>query len=189
MIVEVMGRHAGWIALHSGLAGGADVILIPERPFDIEEVVRLIRRRHSRGNTFSIVVVAEGAASNDGESVAAAGELDEFGHPRLGGQPFGDRLHVLEGDGADLAYGLRDDQVHVELAERRLVELVQGLPAARALAHRGVDLGRRQAVGDHAPREVRELLHAGRVVTLVGHGDDAVTEVEREEQLGRRRDE
>ena len=61
MIVEVMGRHAGWIALHSGLAGGADVILIPERPFDIEEVVRLINRRHSRGRYFSIVVAAEGA--------------------------------------------------------------------------------------------------------------------------------
>ena len=61
MIVEVMGRHAGWIALHSGLAGGADVILIPERPFDIEEVCRLIQRRHSRGRYFSIVVVAEGA--------------------------------------------------------------------------------------------------------------------------------
>ena len=61
MVVEVMGRHAGWIALHSGLAGGADVILIPERPFDIEEVCRLIQRRHSRGRYFSIVVVAEGA--------------------------------------------------------------------------------------------------------------------------------
>ena len=60
MIVEVMGRHAGWIALHSGLAGGADVILIPERPFDIDEVVRLIRRRHSRGRYFSIVVVGRG---------------------------------------------------------------------------------------------------------------------------------
>ena len=66
MIVEVMGRHAGWIALYSGLAGGADVILIPERPFDIEEVVRLIRRRHSRGRFFSIVVVAEGAAPQEG---------------------------------------------------------------------------------------------------------------------------
>ena len=59
IIVEVMGRHAGWIATYSGLAGGADVILVPERPFDIDEVCRLIRRRHSRGNTFSIVVVAE----------------------------------------------------------------------------------------------------------------------------------
>src|SRR3954465_14183144 len=60
IIVEVMGRHAGWIALYSGMAGGADVILIPERPFDIEEVVAHIRRRHEAGRTFSIVVVAEG---------------------------------------------------------------------------------------------------------------------------------
>jgi len=66
MIVEVMGRHAGWIALHSGLAGGADVILIPERPFDIEEVCRLIQRRHARGRYFSIVVAAEGATPVEG---------------------------------------------------------------------------------------------------------------------------
>ena len=66
LVVEVMGRHAGWIALHSGLAGGADVILIPERPFDIDEVCRLIRRRHARGRYFSIVVVAEGATPAEG---------------------------------------------------------------------------------------------------------------------------
>jgi 6-phosphofructokinase 1 len=90
MIVEVMGRHAGWIALHSGLAGGADVILIPERPFDIEEVCRLIERRTSRGRYFSIVVVAEGAVPQEGTmEVVAAGE-DEFGHARLGG--IGQRL-------------------------------------------------------------------------------------------------
>src|SRR3712207_3599537 len=59
LVVEVMGRHAGWIALHSGIAGGADVILIPERPFDIDEVCRLIRRRHERGRYFAIVVAAE----------------------------------------------------------------------------------------------------------------------------------
>jgi phosphofructokinase-like protein len=99
MIVEVMGRHAGWIALHSGVAGGADVILIPERPFDIDEVVRLIRRRHSRGRFFSIVVVAEGATPLEGTLdearsartgpspvlAAEGGETDEFGHQRLGG--------------------------------------------------------------------------------------------------------
>src|SRR4051812_202404 len=85
LVVEVMGRHAGWIALHSGMAGGADVILIPERPFDIEEVCRLIRRRHSRGRYFSIVVVAEGAVPAAGTlEVVGAGE-DEFGHARLGG--------------------------------------------------------------------------------------------------------
>ncbi len=85
LVVEVMGRHAGWIALHSGLAGGADVILIPERPFDIEEVVRLIRRRHSRGRFFSIVVVAEGAVPVEGTLEVIGRDRDEFGHERLGG--------------------------------------------------------------------------------------------------------
>ena len=85
MIVEVMGRHAGWIALHSGIAGGADVILIPEQPFDIDEVVRLINRRHSRGRYFSIVVAAEGALPKEGTIEIISGEKDEFGHERLGG--------------------------------------------------------------------------------------------------------
>src|SRR5262245_25007467 len=61
IIVEVMGRHAGWIATYSGMGGGADVILVPERPFDIDEVCSLIKRRHASGSTFSIVLVAEGA--------------------------------------------------------------------------------------------------------------------------------
>jgi 6-phosphofructokinase 1 len=90
MVVEVMGRHAGWIALHSGIAGGADVILIPERPFDIDEVCSLVRRRHARGRAFSIVVVAEGALPQEGTMELAAGEKDEFGHARLGG--IGQRL-------------------------------------------------------------------------------------------------
>jgi 6-phosphofructokinase 1 len=86
LVVEVMGRTAGWIALHSGIAGGADVILIPELPFDIDEVCRLINRRHERGRYFSIVVVAEGAAPREGTmSVTRIGSVDEFGHPRLGG--------------------------------------------------------------------------------------------------------
>jgi ATP-dependent phosphofructokinase / diphosphate-dependent phosphofructokinase len=85
-----MGRHAGWIALHSGLAGGADVILIPERPFDIEEVCRLIQRRHSRGRYFSIVVVAEGAVPEEGTMETMTAGEDEFGHARLGG--IGQRL-------------------------------------------------------------------------------------------------
>jgi phosphofructokinase-like protein len=86
IIVEVMGRHAGWIATYSGLAGGADVILVPERPFDVDEVCRLIRRRHSKGATFSIVVVAEGATPTDGDIVSEfGGATDAFGHVRLGG--------------------------------------------------------------------------------------------------------
>jgi ATP-dependent phosphofructokinase / diphosphate-dependent phosphofructokinase len=90
LVVEVMGRHAGWIALHSGIAGGADVILIPEIPFDIDDVCRLVRRRHERGRPFSIVVAAEGAVPKEGTMTLAAGALDEFGHARLGG--IGQRL-------------------------------------------------------------------------------------------------
>jgi ATP-dependent phosphofructokinase / diphosphate-dependent phosphofructokinase len=85
LVVEVMGRTAGWIALHSGVAGGADVILIPELPFDIDEVCRLIRRRHERGRYFSIVVAAEGAMPKEGTMTVQTGAVDEFGHPRLGG--------------------------------------------------------------------------------------------------------
>lgn len=85
MVVEVMGRHAGWIAVHSGIAGGADIVLIPERPFDLDEVVAHLKHRHSRGRTFSIVVVAEGAAPKAGQLEARSEELDAFGHPRLGG--------------------------------------------------------------------------------------------------------
>jgi 6-phosphofructokinase 1 len=90
LIVEVMGRHAGWIALHSGIAGGADAILIPERPFDIEEVSRLIKRRHARGRYFAIIVVAEGATPVEGTMETSGGGTDEFGHVRLGG--IGQRL-------------------------------------------------------------------------------------------------
>ena len=86
LVVEVMGRTAGWIALHAGIAGGADVILIPELPFDIDEVCRLIRRRHERGRPFSIVVAAEGALPKDGTmEVATDATVDEFGHARLRG--------------------------------------------------------------------------------------------------------
>ncbi len=92
LVVEVMGRHAGWIALHSGLAGGADAILVPERPFDVEDVCDLIRRRHSRGRYFSIVVVAEGAVPAEGTMETLEGDTDEFGHVRLGG--IGQRLSV-----------------------------------------------------------------------------------------------
>jgi 6-phosphofructokinase 1 len=86
IVVEVMGRHAGWIAAYSGIAGGADVILVPERPFDIDEVCERIKRRHAAGRTFSIVVVSEGAEPRDGGGITTAGaQTDAFGHVRLGG--------------------------------------------------------------------------------------------------------
>jgi 6-phosphofructokinase 1 len=86
MVVEVMGRHAGWIATHAGIAGGAAEILIPEEEFDIDGVCDRLRRRHERGRFASIVVVAEGAKPKEGSmAVPTAGEVDEFGHARLGG--------------------------------------------------------------------------------------------------------
>ncbi|PIQ89959.1 MAG: 6-phosphofructokinase [Candidatus Omnitrophica bacterium CG11_big_fil_rev_8_21_14_0_20_42_13] len=85
MVVEVMGRHAGWIAAYSGIAGGADIILVPEVPIDVEQTVSLIKKRHSRGKTFSIVVVAEGAKFKKGDEVLQEEKLDAFGHVRLGG--------------------------------------------------------------------------------------------------------
>ena len=85
MVVEVMGRHAGWIAIHSGLASGADVILIPEVRIDLDEVCDILKRRHARGKGFSIVVVAEGAQFKEGQVVVQEERLDSFGHVRLGG--------------------------------------------------------------------------------------------------------
>ena len=89
MVLEVMGRHSGWIALHAGLAGGADMILIPEQKYTIDEIVQTIQKRHSRGKDFSIVVVAEGvmlqAEEKDDEFVVQEAGLDEFGHVKLGG--------------------------------------------------------------------------------------------------------
>ena len=86
LVCEVMGRHAGWIAVHAGIAGGADAILVPERPFDLEEVCSHLRRRHERGRTFSIVVVSEGAVPKEGGAAFSGHEsTDAFGHARLGG--------------------------------------------------------------------------------------------------------
>jgi phosphofructokinase-like protein len=89
LVVEVMGRHAGWIALHSGLAGGANIILIPEQPFDIERVCALVERRFQLQYA-PIIVVAEGAVPVEGTMETVTGQLDAFGHARLGG--IGDRL-------------------------------------------------------------------------------------------------
>jgi len=89
MVVEVMGRHTGWIAVMSGIAGGADVILIPEKPVDLDEVCAEIRRRHARGKNFSIVVVSEGCELPGAED---KGEVDQFGHRLLARRGVGERL-------------------------------------------------------------------------------------------------
>ncbi len=89
IVCEVMGRHVGWIATYSGIAGGADVILVPEYPVDLGEVARHIKRRHQMGKTFSIVVVAEGTkikrSPDEEEQLVTSGKVDEAGRPRLGG--------------------------------------------------------------------------------------------------------
>lgn len=85
MVVEVMGRHAGWIAVEAGIAGGADMVLIPEEPFNLNAVCESIKVRHQRGKTFSIVVVAEGATTPDEGLILQSKEKDAFGHVRLGG--------------------------------------------------------------------------------------------------------
>jgi len=86
MIVEVMGRHAGWIATYCGIAGGADVILIPEVPFNLEDIVSVINARRERGRTFSIVVIAEGAfPEGKKDNYLKSDKVDEFGHVQLGG--------------------------------------------------------------------------------------------------------
>jgi ATP-dependent phosphofructokinase / diphosphate-dependent phosphofructokinase len=90
MIIEVMGRHAGWLAMHAGIAGGADLILIPEKEIVMKDVLEVIRQRTERGKTFSIIVVAEGAKisesdQKDAKMVTQDEKLDAFGHVRLGG--------------------------------------------------------------------------------------------------------
>ena len=89
IVCEVMGRHVGWIATYSGIAGGADVILVPEIPADLAKVAEHIQRRHAGGRMFSIVVVAEGTriktSSDQNEQLVTSGALDEAGRPRLGG--------------------------------------------------------------------------------------------------------
>jgi ATP-dependent phosphofructokinase / diphosphate-dependent phosphofructokinase len=90
LVVEVMGRHAGWIALHAGIAGGANVVLIPEQPFDIGRVCEYVEKRF-QSHYSPIIVVSEGAVPVEGgDMTVASGELDAFGHVRLGG--IGDRL-------------------------------------------------------------------------------------------------
>jgi len=99
MVVEVMGRHAGWIATYAGIAGGADVILIPEKRIDLKEVCDILRKRKRRNKNFSIVVVAEGAKLKDKDLILKTGKKDAFGHVLLGGigQTLAKRIEEMTG--------------------------------------------------------------------------------------------
>jgi phosphofructokinase-like protein len=85
IVCEVMGRHAGWIATYAGIAGGAAEVLVPEEPFDIAVICENLKARHSKGHYASVVVVAEGATPKEGTLIVSSGEVDAFGHARLGG--------------------------------------------------------------------------------------------------------
>src|SRR5205085_8611222 len=95
IVVEVMGRHAGWIATYSGLAGGAHAILIPERPAHVPELCQMLVRRREQGGRYAIVVVSEGVEL---EAAAGGGELDDFGHVKLAAAAVGDRLAEMIAD-------------------------------------------------------------------------------------------
>ena len=99
MVVEVMGRHAGWIALEAGMAGGADYIVIPEVPLNMNELIGVLKKRKKRGKFFSIIVVAEGAKLEDKTIVLKDQEKDAFGHVKLGGigQRLADKIQEMTG--------------------------------------------------------------------------------------------
>jgi ATP-dependent phosphofructokinase / diphosphate-dependent phosphofructokinase len=180
MVVEVMGRNTGWIAAAAGIAGGADVILVPEMPATIEEVADRVRKRHAQGRDFSIVVVAEGyrLTRESGEQEApVVRELDEYGYERLGGigQRVADELERLTGFDTRVTVLGHVQRGGTPTARDRLLATRLGLRAVE-LAAAG-EWGRMAAVrGDeivdvplsdalHARREVpREWIDAGRVV-------------------------
>jgi len=116
MVVEVMGRHAGWIAIEGGLAGGADIILIPEFPFDLDEICAQIQKRRERGKLFSIVVVAEGP-SQGRKPHPPVGEKDAFGHVRLGG--IGNMIAARSRCARPSTRGLRSSATSSGAARRR----------------------------------------------------------------------
>lgn len=177
MVVEVMGRHAGWIALWSGLAGGADIVLVPEAPFDVEDVCDRLRRRHAAGAGFSIVVVAEGAVPVEGSMTLQEAGVDEFGHVRLGGIGSQLALEIEQRTGFEtrvtvLGHVLRGGS---PTAFDRILATRFGLEAAAAVhardfstmvALRGTDIVRVPI--EHAVRELKtvpaDLLQSVRVL-------------------------
>jgi phosphofructokinase-like protein len=180
MIVEVMGRNTGWIAAAAGIAGGADVILVPEVPATIESVAEQVRKRHARGRDFSIVVVAEGyrLTRDSGEQDApVVREIDEYGYERLGGvgQSVADELEKLTGFDTRVTVLGHVQRGGTPTARDRLLATRLGLRAAELAAAR--EWGRMAAVRGNeivdvplsdvieARRDVpRAWIEAGRVV-------------------------
>lgn len=138
LIVEVMGRHVGWIALHAGMAGGAHYTVIPEEPFDIADICKAMERRFQMGEKYGIIVVAEGAVPKEGTMDAGMGEEDEFGHKTFNGMG-----QIIAGEvGKRLGYDVRTTVLgHIQrggtpTAYDRVLATRYGVRAARA-AHEG----------------------------------------------------
>lgn len=138
LIVEVMGRHVGWIALHSGMAGGAHYTVIPEEPFDIAEICKAMERRFQMGEKYGIIVVAEGATPKEGTMDAGLGEEDEFGHITFTGmgQIIGDEIHRRLGYDVRTTVLGHTQRGGTPTAYDRVLATRYGVHAARA-AHDG----------------------------------------------------
>ncbi|WP_297850449.1 6-phosphofructokinase [uncultured Corynebacterium sp.] len=138
LIVEVMGRHVGWIALHAGMAGGAHYTVIPEDPFDIEDICKAMERRFQMGEKYGIIVVAEGAVPKEGTMDAGLGEEDEFGHKTFTGmgQIIGDEIHRRLGYDVRTTVLGHTQRGGTPTAYDRVLATRYGVHAARA-AHEG----------------------------------------------------
>lgn len=162
MILEVMGRYAGWIALESGIAGGADVIIVPEIPYDINKVVEKIKERKSQGKSFSIVVVAEGAKAKDGEMVISKVLKDSPDPIRLGG----------------IGNKLADDIEKLSGIETRVTVLGHLQRGGRPSAYDRI-LSTRYGVA------AVELINQGKFGSMVALQGDTITSVTLEEAVGK----
>ncbi|AIT60899.1 6-phosphofructokinase [Corynebacterium doosanense] len=138
MIVEVMGRHVGWIALHSGMAGGAHYTVIPEVPFDIDDIVKAMQRRFQMGEKYGIVVVAEGATPKEGTMEVDEGQIDQFGHQTFTGmgQQIGDEIRRRVGQDVRTTVLGHIQRGGSPTAYDRVLATRYGAAAARA-AHEG----------------------------------------------------
>lgn len=150
MIVEVMGRHVGWIALHAGMAGGAHYIVIPEQPFDIADICKAMERRFQMGEKYGIIVVAEGALPKPGTMDFQEGEVDQFGHQTFNGigQVIGDEIKRRLGHDVRTTVLGHIQRGGTPTAYDRVLATRYGVHAARA-CHSG-DFGKMVALhGEH----------------------------------------
>lgn len=138
MIMEVMGRHVGWIALHAGMAGGAHYTVIPEYPFDINDICKAMERRFQMGEKYGIICVAEGALPKEGTMDFKEGEEDEFGHKTFNGigQVIGDEIHKRLGHDVRTMVLGHIQRGGTPTAFDRVLATRYGVAAARA-AHKG----------------------------------------------------